>query len=213
MALHLTIDSREDRLMVVVHHLAATIAMILSVVSAPAEPIQGDIVAQGKEQRVDTIELQTIEGEPTTLGAHKGKVVLLVNVASACGYTPQYEGLEALYRELKDDGLVVIGVPCNDFGGQEPGSDKEILEFCTGKFDVTFPMMSKVKVLGDDAHPLYLALRSMDAPIGGPVRWNFTKFVIDQDGKVVGRYEPDAKPDSKVLRAQIDALLGSETAG
>lgn len=199
--------------MVVVHHLAATIAMILSVVSAPAEPTQSGMAADGKEQRVDTIELTTIEGEPTTLGAYKGKVVLLVNVASACGYTPQYEGLEALYRELKDDGLVVIGVPSNDFGGQEPGSDKEILEFCTGKFDVTFPMMSKVKVLGDDAHPLYLKLRSMVAPIGGAVRWNFTKFVIDQDGKVVGRYEPDAKPDSKVLRAQIDALLGAATAG
>lgn len=160
-----------------------------------------------KDVSVYEIKMESIDGEPVTLGEYEGKVILLVNVASRCGYTPQYEGLEALYREFKDDGLVVVGVPSNDFGGQEPGSDAEIQSFCTDNFGVTFPMMSKSGVLGEDAHPLYKSLREQDKPIGGNVRWNFTKFVIGRDGGILARFEPDAAPDSKLLRRTIgDAL-------
>jgi len=156
---------------------------------------------------VRDITLTTIKGETTTLGDHGAKAVLLVNVASECGYTPQYEGLEALYRERKGDGLVVIGVPCNDFANQEPGDADAIASFCESTYGVTFPIMDKAKILGDDAHPLYAHLRGLDAPIGGDVRWNFTKFVIDGQGEVIARFEPDAAPDSRVLRETIDRTL------
>ncbi|HOK78180.1 MAG TPA: glutathione peroxidase [Verrucomicrobiota bacterium] len=154
------------------------------------------------------IPLKDIDGKQASLGDHRGKVVLVVNVASQCGYTRQYKPLEALYRKYKDQGLVVVGIPSNDFGGQEPGSHEEIKRFCSSKFDVTFPIMAKVGVRpGPDQHPLYAALTAKDAPFPGEVKWNFTKFLINRNGKVVARFEPGDEPDSpKVIKAVESAL-------
>src|SRR5690349_9172664 len=137
--------------------------------------------------------LKTIDGAPAPLSAYKGKVVLLVNVASKCGYTPQYAGLEKLYEKYKDKGFVIIGVPANNFGGQEPGTDEEIKTFCSRNYNVTFPMMSKVSVKGDDIVPLYGYLTENT---GGDVKWNFTKFLVDKNGKIVNRFESKVTPDS-----------------
>jgi glutathione peroxidase len=149
-----------------------------------------------------------IDGSPEQLAdVYEGKVVLIVNVASQCGYTRQYKGLEAMYAAHKDEGLVILGFPCNDFGGQEPGSEADVLEFCTSRFGVSFPMFSKVAVLGDDAHPLFLDLREQAEPIGGPIKWNFTKFLVGRDGQVIQRFEPSAEPDGPELTEAIKAAL------
>jgi glutathione peroxidase len=148
--------------------------------------------------------LSSIDGKPTPLAEYKGKVVLIVNVASKCGYTPQYAGLEALYRKYKDEGLVLIGVPANNFGSQEPGTNEEIKTFCKRKYDVTFPMMAKVSVKGEDQAPLYEYLTST---MGGEVKWNFTKFLTDKDGKVIARFEPAVTPDAPELTAAIEKAL------
>lgn len=149
------------------------------------------------------IPLKDIDGKDTTLGAYKGKVLLVVNVASQCGYTPQYEGLEALYRKFKDRGLVVLGFPCNDFGAQEPGSEAEIKQFCSSRFSVTFPMFSKLHVKGAEQHPLYAALTEG----GAPVKWNFGKFLIGKDGKLLSRYDSGTEPDDAKLIAAIEEAL------
>src|ERR1700682_2814048 len=142
--------------------------------------------------------LPSIDGKAAPLSAYKGKTLLLVNVASKCGFTPQYTGLEALYEKYKDKGLVVIGFPANNFGAQEPGSNEEIKTFCTRKYNVTFPMYSKISVKGDDKAPLYQFLTDATAnpKTGGEIKWNFTKFLVDRDGKVIQRFEPAVKPDS-----------------
>lgn len=149
--------------------------------------------------------LTSIDGKSAPLAAFKGKVMLLVNVASNCGYTPQYAGLEALYRKYKDRGLVVVGIPANNFGGQEPGTNKEIATFCKRTYDVTFPMMAKVSVKGDGQAPLYRYLTSAK---GGDVRWNFTKFLVGKDGSIIGRFEPNVKPDAPEVAAAVEAALG-----
>lgn len=149
------------------------------------------------------IPLKDIDGKDTSLAAYKGKVLLAVNVASECGYTAQYEGLEALYRKLKDRGFVVLGFPCNDFGGQEPGSEAEIKQFCSSRFSVTFPMFSKLHVKGPEQHPLYAALTGG----GAPVKWNFGKFLIGKDGKVIARYDSGTEPDDAKLVSAIEAAL------
>ncbi len=156
---------------------------------------------------IQDIPLQDIDGKATSLKAYGGKVVLLVNVASKCGYTPQYKGLEALYRKYKDQGLVVIGVPCNDFGAQEPGSAEEIKQFCSTKYEVTFPLMTKVHVKGAEQHPLYTALTGKDAAFPGEVGWNFGKFLVGRDGKVIARYDSKVTPESKELNEAIQAAL------
>lgn len=138
------------------------------------------------------------------MASYKGKVVLIVNVASQCGFTPQYTGLEALYEKYKDRGLVLVGVPANNFGQQEPGTDAEIKQFCSRKYNVTFPMLSKVSVKGPDITPLYQYLTSAE---GGDVKWNFTKFLIGKDGKVIGRFEPKVTPESPELTAAIEKAL------
>jgi glutathione peroxidase len=148
--------------------------------------------------------MKSIDGQPASLAAYKGKAVLIVNVASQCGYTPQYTGLEALYRKYKDKGLVLVGVPANNFGSQEPGTDEEIKTFCSRKYDVTFPMLSKVSVKGDNMVPLYGYLTSNT---GGDVKWNFTKFLIGRDGKIVKRFEPGVKPDAAELVAAVEQAL------
>jgi glutathione peroxidase len=156
---------------------------------------------------VTAIPLTDIDGKPTSLKAYNGKVLLVVNVASQCGYTPQYEGLEALYRKYKDRGLVVLGFPCNDFGSQEPGTEAEIKQFCTSRFNVTFPMFSKLHVKGPEQHPLYAALTGTDSPAPGPVKWNFGKFLIGKDGKILARWDSGTEPDDAKLTAAIEAAL------
>jgi len=153
---------------------------------------------------VHDFNMKSIDGKPVSLGDYKGKVLLLVNVASKCGYTPQYTGLEALYRQYKSQGLVVIGVPANNFGAQEPGTNEEIKTFCTRTYDVTFPMMSKVSVKGSDQDPLYQYLTSS---AGGDVKWNFTKFLVGKDGKVISRFESKVTPDAPELHAAVEQAL------
>lgn len=152
---------------------------------------------------VHDFQMKAIDGKDVSLASFKGRPVLFVNVASRCGYTPQYKGLEALYRKYKDRGLVVVGVPANNFGGQEPGTNEEIQQFCTRNYDVTFPMMSKVSVKGPDMTPLYGYLTQT----GGDVKWNFTKFLVGKDGKVIKRFEPNVSPDSPELVSAIEAAL------
>jgi glutathione peroxidase len=154
--------------------------------------------------------MKSIDGQPVSLGAYSGKVVLLVNVASKCGFTPQYAGLEAVYEKYKDRGLVIVGIPANNFMQQEPGTNEEIKKFCSNKYNVTFPMMSKVSVLGDDKTPLYTFLTSKDTnpQYAGDIKWNFTKFLFDRSGKPVARFEPATTPDSPEVTAAIEAALG-----
>jgi glutathione peroxidase len=159
---------------------------------------------------VQDIKLNTIEGKPTTLGDYKGKVILLVNVASQCGLTPQYKGLQQLQEKYSDKGFTVVGVPCNDFGSQEPGSSKEIVEFCSEKYNVTFPLMEKIHVKGTEQHPLYARLTGKDAEFPGEIKWNFGKFLIGKDGKVLKRFEPQTKPDSEEVTKAIEAALAAK---
>jgi len=177
------------------------------------------------EQLYD-IPLKTIDGRPAKLGDHAGKVLLVVNVASKCGLTPQYEGLEKLYAARRDEGLVVLGFPANDFRGQEPGTESEIAEFCSTTYGVDFPMFEKISVVGAQKHPLYQALtaaepatrrdaamrarlqdRGIETGPPGEVLWNFEKFVIGRDGGVVARFSPDVQPDDPELAAALDAAL------
>jgi glutathione peroxidase len=154
-------------------------------------------------------ELLDIDGEKTSLHAHKGKVLLLVNVASKCGFTRQYKGLEELHQSYKDKGLVVCGFPCNQFGGQEPGSESEIKEFCSTKFGVTFPMFSKIDVNGERRHPLYESIIGENGPLKGSVKWNFTKILIGKDGKPIDRFGSMTSPTSKkLIKAIEEALAG-----
>jgi glutathione peroxidase len=152
----------------------------------------------------------TLTGEPTTLGAlAAGRATLVVNVASRCGLTPQYAQLEALQQEYADRGFTVLGVPCNQFAGQEPGTAEEIGTFCSATYGVTFPMTEKVEVNGDDAAPLYRQLTEVPDAAGeaGPVQWNFEKFLIDGQGQVVGRFRPRTEPTAPEVRAAIEATL------
>jgi glutathione peroxidase len=154
--------------------------------------------------------LKSIDGQPVSLRHYKGKVLLLVNVASKCGYTPQYAGLDSLYEKYKDRGLVIVGIPANNFAAQEPGTNAEIKTFCRNKYNVSFPMMAKVSVVGDDKTPLYVFLtdKSVNPQIGGDIKWNFTKFLFDRNGKPVERFEPAVTPDSPQVTAAVEAALG-----
>jgi len=175
---------------------------------------------------LQTIPLKTIDGQDSNLGAYAGKVLLVVNTASKCGLTPQYEGLEALYGKYKDDGFAVLGFPANNFAGQEPGSDEEIASFCTTSFSVDFPMFSKISVAGEDKHPLYAALTAAEPTAEGTdgfrerlkgygmtpnpepeVLWNFEKFLIGRDGDVVARFSPDMAPDDDRIVSAIEREL------
>ncbi len=152
--------------------------------------------------------LTDIDGNEMTLEAYKGQVLLIVNVASKCGYTPQYEGLQAIYEEYQDEGLVIVGFPANNFRGQEPGSNEEIKEFCTLEYGVEFPMASKVSVLGDDQAPLFSYLTSLpNEDFDGDIKWNFEKFLIDREGNLQRRFRSSVKPESDELTSAIKALL------
>jgi glutathione peroxidase len=165
--------------------------------------------AMAAEKTVYDFTLNSIDGQPTSLSTFKGKVLMLVNVASRCGYTPQYAGLEALYEKYKDRGFVIVGIPANNFGGQEPGTNQEIKTFCTAKYHVSFPMMSKVSVKGDDITPLYQFLtdKSTHPDTGGDIGWNFTKFLVGPDGKVIARFDSKVEPQSPEVSSAVEKAL------
>jgi glutathione peroxidase len=168
------------------------------------------VVAGAGAPSLYDIPLKDIDGKAASLKAYKGQVLLLVNVASQCGYTPQYEGLQALHKKYRAKGLQVLGFPCNDFGAQEPASNQEIKEFCSSKYQVTFPIFDKLHVKGSDQHPLYAALTGHDSPFPGEVKWNFGKFLVGRDGKVIKRFESKVAPDSPELVAAIEAALAQK---
>jgi glutathione peroxidase len=153
--------------------------------------------------------MNSIEGHPMPLANFQGKVMLIVNVASKCGFTPQYEGLEAVYEKYKDQGFVIVGFPANNFMAQEPGTNEEIKTFCSTKYNVKFPLYSKISVKGDDKAPLYQFLTDQAANprTGGEIKWNFTKFLVDRNGKVVARFESPVKPESPEVTSAIEKAL------
>lgn len=157
------------------------------------------------------ISVKTIDGRDITLAAYTGQVMMIVNVASKCGFTSQYAGLEALYQRYRDQGLVILGFPSNDFGGQEPGTDQEIRQFCSLRYQVTFPMFSKVAIKGKDPHPLYQYLTDKKAhpEFGGSILWNFNKFLIDRQGRIVARFGSMTKPESDEVKAAVEKALAA----
>src|SRR5258705_844098 len=165
----------------------------------------------GTDKNVFDYTLNTIDGQPAPLSAYKGKVVMLVNVASRCGFTPQYTALESIYEKYKERGFVIIGIPANNFGAQEPGTNQEIKTFCQSKYSVTFPMMSKVSVKGNDKTPLYQYLtdKSANPKTGGDIQWNFTKFLVGPGGQIIARFEPTVTPDSPKVTGAIERALAT----
>lgn len=166
-------------------------------------------VAMAGEKSVYDFTMNSIDGQSTQLSTYKGKVVLLVNVASRCGFTPQYTALESVYEKYKGRGFVIVGIPANNFGSQEPGTNEEIKTFCSAKYNVTFPMMAKVSVKGSDITPLYQYLtdKTANPQTGGEIQWNFTKFLVGPDGKTVARFEPKVTPDDPAVIAAIEKSL------
>lgn len=178
--------------------ICATVIVCLSTPASSADAVQATGPLVGTMKKLD--------GKEVDLSGYRGKVVLIVNVASQCGYTPQYAGLQRLFDQHKDRGLVVLGVPANEFGGQEPGSDKDIATFCSDRYGVTFDMLSKVVVKGPDMCPLYKSLTTTSTP-AGDVKWNFEKFLIGRDGRIVGRFASKVAPDDPQLVAAIEKEL------
>ena len=182
-----------------------TLAMMTTAALAFAAPAKSDA------HSIYDFTLNSIDGQPTPLAGYKGKVVLLVNVASRCGFTPQYSALESLYEKYKEKGLVIVGVPANNFLWQEPGSNEEIKTFCTRKYNVSFPMMAKVSVKGSDKTPLYQFLtdKNLNPKVGGEIGWNFTKFLFDRNGNPLARFGPPVKPDSPEVIKAIESALAN----
>ena len=169
----------------------------------------GQIKSEGNKslnKNIYDLSVRTMDGENKSLSDYKGKVLLIVNVASKCGYTPQYEGLEAIYEKYKDKGFEILAFPCNDFGEQEPGTNDEIRTFCESKYNVTFTLFDKVNVLGDNKSPLYERLINNSEP-SGDIGWNFEKFVVSKNGDIIARYKSKIKPDSEDLTAVIESEL------
>ena len=156
------------------------------------------------------VPLKTLDHKDTTLKAYKGKVLLVVNVASQCGLTPQYKALEKLHREYKGKGFTVLGFPCNDFGAQEPGTNDEIRQFCSAKYDVSFPLFDKLHVKGAQQHPLYAALVGKDSPFPGEIKWNFGKFLIGKNGEILKRFDPTTTPDDPQVTKAIQEALAAK---
>ena len=174
---------------------------------APKPSAQPESLTANDPAYVLGFTMPDIDGKERKLAEHAGKVVLMVNVASKCGLTPQYEQLQALYERFEKDGLVVLAFPANNFGGQEPGTNREIKAFCTSRYGVTFPVFAKISVKGEDQHDLYKRLTGQPAPIGGEIKWNFTKFLVDRSGRVVARFEPRTRPDDPEVIDTIVELL------
>ena len=175
------------------------------------KPEQKSVQPSQSDSYVLGYRMKLIDGKEQDLSAYKGKVILIVNVASKCGYTPQYEHLEKLYEQKKDQGLVILGFPANNFNGQEPGSNDDVAKFCKDKYSVTFPMFEKISVKGPDQAELYKKLEAQPVPAGGPPKWNFTKYVVDRNGNVVAKFDAKKKdglePD---LIAKVDELLAKK---
>ena len=172
-------------------------------------PANGDSNAGEPMASIHGFTLKNIDGKDVSLGEYKGKVLMLVNVASKCGLTPQYEGLQKIYSKYKDRGLVILGFPANNFMGQEPGTEEEIKNFCSLNYNVTFPLFSKISVKGDDIHPLYKFLtdKETNPEFGGEIKWNFNKFLVDKNGRVIARFEPRVKPESDEVMQAIEKAL------
>ena len=164
------------------------------------------------EKNVYEFTMKDIDGKDVKLDTYKGKVVMIVNTASKCGYTPQYEGLQALYDKYKDKGLVILGFPANNFMGQEPGTEAEIKDFCTTKYKVTFPMFAKISVKGEDQHPLYnyLTNKATDRAFSGDISWNFNKFVIDRNGNIVARFGSKDTPEGEGVVAAVEKYIAAK---
>lgn len=192
--------------------LLALVVVIIATVTIALTWDGGDPLKEGEkmaESSVLDFTMKSIDGADVKLDSYSGKVLMLVNVASKCGYTPQYRGLESVYKKYKEQGLVVMGFPANNFFWQEPGTDEEIKTFCTTKYNVTFPMFAKISVKGDKIHPLYkfLTSKQTNPEFGGSISWNFNKFLIDRSGKVVARFSSKDEPESeKVVQAIEQAL-------
>ncbi len=167
------------------------------------------VFAQSKTSLYE-IALKDINDKDASLKDYQGKVLLVVNVASHCGLTPQYQALEAIHRKYKAKGFTVLGFPCNDFGAQEPGTAGEIKKFCSEKYDVTFPLFAKLHVKGSEQHPLYAALTGQESPFPGDIKWNFGKFLVGKDGKILKRFEPPTKPDAPEVIEAIEAALAAK---
>lgn len=167
-------------------------------------------IASAQTKSLYDIPLKDIDGKPTSLKAYQGKVLLVVNVASFCGNTPQYAALEAMQKKYAAQGFTVLGFPCNDFGAQEPGTADQIKEFCSKTYSVDFPLFEKLHVKGAEQHPLYAALSGNGSPFPGDVKWNFGKFLISRDGKIVKRFEPGVKPDSAQVTSAVEAAIAAK---
>ncbi len=187
--------------------LALLAAAAMTACGDDAMESEQDVAAAPSTPSVLAGTMELLDGTPVDLAGYRGQPVLVVNTASECGYTYQYEGLEALHDRYGPQGLVVLGFPSNDFGGQEPGSNAEIADFCSINYGVQFPVFAKIATLGPDAAPLYQALAALPAPLGGPPRWNFTKFLLDRDGRPVARFEASTEPDDPALTGAIESLL------
>jgi glutathione peroxidase len=185
------------------HDMLAKILLLMCLLALPlAAAEKGDMLYQ--------IPLKDIDNQPTTLAKYRGKVLLIVNVASKCGNTPQYSSLESIYQKNSAKGLVVLGFPCNDFGSQEPGTLEEIKQFCSKNYSVTFPMFDKLHVKGPEQHPLYACLTGKDSPFPGDIKWNFGKFLISRNGQILARFEPGIKPDAPEVVQAIDKALSAQ---
>lgn len=185
------------------------ILLTLAVLTAAPALALAEDKTETKTPAVLNFKMKSIDGKQVDLSKYKGKVVMFVNVASQCGLTPQYKGLQKLHDKYAKDGLVIIGVPANEFGEQEPGTDAEIAKFCSAKYDVKFPMLSKVVVKGKGITPLYeyLTSKETDPKFAGEIKWNFTKFLISKDGKIVNRFEPKVTPEDEKVTKAIEAEL------
>jgi glutathione peroxidase len=189
--------------------LALVSAIFALSVGAQLAP-DGAIAEEATKELLD-LSARRLAGSEEPLSRYRGEVLLIVNTASECGYTPQYAGLQTLYERYRENEFSVLGFPSNDFGEQEPGDDRQIGAFCKSNYGVEFPMFSKVRVLGADAHPVYAYLTSLPKPIGGPVEWNFQKYLVDRSGNVVARFESDTEPDDPALVAAVERLLAKPT--
>jgi len=180
------------------------------VAAVAASGFSAAVAAEKATSPLQAIPLKDIDGQPTSLEAYRGKVLLVVNVASRCGYTRQYAGLQKLHAGYEAKGFSVLGFPSNDFGGQEPGTEEEIKSFCQTTYNVTFPLFEKMKVKGEGQHPLFAALTGKDSAAPGEVKWNFGKFLIGRDGQLVKRWDSATAPDDAELVAAVEAALAQE---
>ncbi len=197
--------------------IAAAILLLAIAVTAGAVyrfvPFAGPSAAgPPMEKSLYEFTVKNIDGQDVKLDAYKGKVMMIVNVASKCGYTPQYGGLQALYQKNKDRGFIVLGFPANNFMGQEPGTEAEIKEFCSTKYNVTFPMFAKISVVGTDQHPLYnfLTNKTTNPEFGGDISWNFNKFLVDRQGNIVARFGPKDTPEGEPITAAVEKYLAKK---